>query len=106
MCLLCHRRCLLLPAALQPASQPLPPCRRPQTPTMTVPLLPGCDAAAATLLTSRMRRLKLAECLKGIKIWERPAIAVTHLATGERWAKGFDLSLRFHELRQYPKVGV
>jgi hypothetical protein len=39
-----------------------------QTPTMTLPLLPGCDASAATLLTARMRRLKLAETLKGIKV--------------------------------------
>lgn len=39
-----------------------------QTPTMTVPILPGCDPAAAKLLTSRMRRLKLAETLKGIKV--------------------------------------
>lgn len=40
-----------------------------QTPTMTVPLLPGCDPSAARLLTARMRRLKLAETLKGIKVW-------------------------------------
>jgi hypothetical protein len=39
---------------------------------MTVPLLPGCDAAAARLLTSRMRRLKLAETLKGIKVCQNP----------------------------------
>lgn len=39
-----------------------------QTPTMTVPLLPDCDASAAKLLTARMRRLKLAETLKGIKV--------------------------------------
>jgi hypothetical protein len=35
---------------------------------MTVPLLPGCDAPAARTLTARMRRLKLAECIKGIKV--------------------------------------
>lgn len=35
---------------------------------MTMPLRPGCDAAAAQLLTNRMRRLRLAECLKGIKV--------------------------------------
>jgi hypothetical protein len=46
----------------------VPVCCPAQTPTMTVPLLPGCDAAAARLLTSRMRRLKLAETLKGIKV--------------------------------------
>jgi hypothetical protein len=39
-----------------------------QTPTMTMPLQAGCDAAAAQLLTNRMRRLRLAECLKGIKV--------------------------------------
>lgn len=71
---------------------------------MTVPLLPGCDAAAARLLTSRMRRLKLAETLKGIKVWERPAIGVTHMPTGEKWAKGYDLQLRFYEMQQYPEV--
>jgi hypothetical protein len=35
---------------------------------MTMPLLPGCDESAAQLLTNRMRRLRLAECLKGIKV--------------------------------------
>lgn len=146
---------------------------------MTVPILAGCDPVAAKLLTSRMRRLKLAETLKGIKVgcavhcccrwgchstfcvqeggvfwssplleavvqlinctwlcrrgkkeeeelcnksyggllcllrvwwpavqvWERPAIAVTHLPTGEKWAKGYDLQLRFYSVDQYPQVG-
>jgi hypothetical protein len=41
---------------------------------MTMPLRPGCDAAAAQLLTNRMRRLRLAECLKGIKVGQICAV--------------------------------
>lgn len=40
-----------------------------------------------------------------VQVWERPAIAVTHLPTGEKWAKGYDLQLRFYSVDQYPQVG-
>eukprot|EP00882_Tetradesmus_deserticola_P010548 GHRQ01011142.1.p1 GENE.GHRQ01011142.1~~GHRQ01011142.1.p1 ORF type:complete len:512 (+),score=314.67 GHRQ01011142.1:154-1536(+) len=74
-----------------------------KTPTMTMPLRAGCDAAAAQLLTNRMRRLRLAECLKGIKLWERPAVRAAVLPFGGRWGKGYDLQLRFYSMDQYPE---
>jgi DNA-directed RNA polymerase I subunit RPA1 len=37
---------------------------RVQTPVMVLPLHDGCDAAAAEALAARMRKLRLAECLK------------------------------------------
>jgi hypothetical protein len=39
-----------------------------------MPLQAGCDAAAAQLLTNRMRRLRLAECLKGIKVGDAAVV--------------------------------
>jgi hypothetical protein len=39
-------------------------------------------------------------------MWERPAIAVSHMATGEKWAKGYDLQLRFWDMPQYPQVSA
>jgi len=61
-----------------------------QTPTMTVPLLSGCDVSAARLLTSRMRRLKLAETLKGIKVGPRGGggggCVCVHTGTPVLWA--------------------
>ena len=39
-----------------------------------------------------------------LQVWERPAIAVSHLPTGEKWAKGYDLQLRFYDIQQYPEV--
>jgi hypothetical protein len=39
-----------------------------------------------------------------MQVWERPAIGVTHMPTGEKWAKGYDLQLRFYEMQQYPEV--
>jgi hypothetical protein len=39
-----------------------------------------------------------------VQVWERPAIAVSHLPTGEKWAKGYDLQLRFYDTQQYPEV--
>lgn len=43
-------------------------------------------------------------CLRVMQVWERPAIAVGHLPTGEKWAKGYDLQLRFYDIQQYPEV--
>ena len=39
-----------------------------------------------------------------MQVWERPAIAVSHMPTGEKWAKGYDLQLRFYDIQQYPEV--
>lgn len=39
-----------------------------------------------------------------LQVWERPAIGVTHMPTGEKWAKGYDLQLRFYDMQQYPEV--
>eukprot|EP00879_Flechtneria_rotunda_P019031 GHRR01019981.1.p1 GENE.GHRR01019981.1~~GHRR01019981.1.p1 ORF type:complete len:960 (+),score=400.61 GHRR01019981.1:550-3429(+) len=74
-----------------------------KTPTMTMPLLPSCDDVQAQLLANRMRKLRLAECLRGIKLWERPAVPAPHLTTGGHWGKGYDLQLRFYRIDQYPK---
>lgn len=41
-----------------------------------------------------------------VQVWERPAIAVSHMPTGEKWAKGYDLQLRFYDIQQYPEVGA
>jgi len=35
-----------------------------KTPTLTLPLRPGCGRGEAALLANRMRKLRLAECLK------------------------------------------
>ncbi|KAF8073189.1 rpa1 [Scenedesmus sp. PABB004] len=74
-----------------------------KTPTMTMPLRSSVDDAAAQLLANRMRRLRLAECLRGIKLWERPVVPAPHLPGGGRWGKGYDLQLRFYDMEQYPK---
>ncbi|KAF6245033.1 hypothetical protein COO60DRAFT_1650460 [Scenedesmus sp. NREL 46B-D3] len=95
-----------------------------KTPTMTMPLRAGCDAAAAQLLINRMRRLRLAECLKGVKVgtgfggagfggaafegagnylWERPAVRAAQQPFDGPWGKGYDLQLRFYRMEQYPE---
>lgn len=48
-----------------------------KTPVMTLPLLPGLSVQDAGVLANRMRKLRLAECLSGIQLEERPVMKVS-----------------------------
>jgi hypothetical protein len=67
------------------------------------------EVLAAVLHTSSTTECCACVCVSAdvpaVQVWERPAIAVTHLPTGEKWAKGYDLQLRFYSVDQYPQVG-
>ncbi|GLC72049.1 hypothetical protein PLESTF_001198600 [Pleodorina starrii] len=74
--------------------------KRIKTPVMTLPVRAGMGAAEAQVLANRMRRLRLAECLSGITVEERPVARVPALAEG--FGRVYRVTLHFFSPAQYP----
>lgn len=67
--------------------------QRIKTPVMTMPVRKGLTSSDAQVLANRMRRLKLAECLSGITVEERPVAPAPGLAEG--YGRAYRISLHF-----------
>ncbi|EFJ45495.1 hypothetical protein VOLCADRAFT_105949 [Volvox carteri f. nagariensis] len=74
--------------------------KRIKTPVMTLPVRRGMAAAEAQVLANRMRRLRLAECLSGITVEERPVAHVPALGGG--YGRVYRVTLHFFSPSQYP----
>ncbi|KAI8463429.1 MAG: hypothetical protein J3K34DRAFT_526989 [Monoraphidium minutum] len=70
-----------------------------KTPTLTLPLRAGLGEGEAALLRGRFRKLRLAECLKGLSVEESPF-------AGEgagSYRRLYRVVLQFHPVHKYPK---
>jgi DNA-directed RNA polymerase I subunit RPA1 len=70
-----------------------------KTPTMTLPLRKGATDEDAARLAARMRRLRLAECLKGVSVAETP---VARTADGG-YGRVYRARLELWGAREYPR---
>ncbi|GLI64445.1 hypothetical protein VaNZ11_007716 [Volvox africanus] len=71
-----------------------------RTPVMTLPVRRGLGVGGAQILASRMRRLRLAECLSGITVEERPVARVPSRPEG--YGRVYRVTLHFFSPSQYP----
>lgn len=74
-----------------------------KTPTLTIPLRPGRTAADAALIANRMRKLRLAECLKGLSVVEVPFAGGGAAGVGGGFQRAYRVRLQFHPIDRYPK---
>jgi hypothetical protein len=74
---------------------------------MTVPLLESAGPGAGAALSSALRKLRLAECLRGVRVREQPVVRVAADLSGDgsRWARRYTVQLRLHPVEAYPEVG-
>ena len=77
-----------------------------KTPTMTISLMAGLGVADAQKLASRMRKLRLAECLRGLRVKEQPVVAITSGTgrDGNKFGRRYTIQLKFYKQNQYPEV--
>jgi len=69
-----------------------------KTPVMTLPLKKGLNLSHAQVLANRMRKLRLAECLSGISVQERPVAP----SPGGGYGRTYTIVLQFFSPSQYP----
>ena len=72
-----------------------------KTPVMTLPLLEGLTEVAANKLAVRLKRIFIAEALRGLRVVENVVARTTESQFGR--ARTYTVRLQFHNPKKYPK---